>query len=158
MSAQSNFRRSGAARDYHEATKLSYINLRTKPPLYKSFRGIPVVPLPTDFPPPDMPALEAVGHAGAIHDSAPPVSVSSVAQLLYYSAGLIRKAFLRSAGEVHYRAAASAGALYPIDLYLVCGDMDGLEAGVYHFSASGLLPGTAPAGRLPRRARADCGE
>ena len=136
MSAQDNFRRAGAANDYHEATKLSYINLRTKPPLYKSYRDVPVMPLPQDFPSPDMPALEAVASGSTVPDAASPVSVSSVAQLLYYSAGLIRKAFLRSAGEVHYRAAASAGALYPIDLYVVCGDMDGLEAGVYHFSAS----------------------
>ena len=136
MSGQDNFLGAGAARDYHEATKLSYINLRTKPPLYKSYQDVPVVPLPQDFPSPDMPALEAVASGSAVPDAPPPVTISSVAQLLYYSAGLIRKAFLRSAGEVHYRAAASAGALYPIDLYVVCGDMDGLEAGVYHFSAS----------------------
>ena len=141
MSAQGNFLGSGAARDYHEATKLSYINLRTKPSLYKSYRDIPVVPLPPDFPSPDMPALEAVASSSAFPDAPPPVNVSSVAQFLYYSAGLIRKAFLRSAGEVHYRAAASAGALYPIDLYVVCGDMEGLEAGVYHFSASDFALG-----------------
>ena len=135
MSAQGNFPRYGAARDYHEATKLSYINLRTKPPLYKSYRDIPVVPLSPEFPSPDMPALEAVGNSRAVPDTPSPVNISAVAQLLYSSAGLIRKAFLRSAGEVHYRAAASAGALYPIDLYLVCGDLEGLEAGVYHFSA-----------------------
>ena len=136
MSAQDNSRRSGAARDYHEATKLSYINLRTKPPLYKSYRDLTVAPLPQDFQSPDTPALEALGNIRAVPDAPPPVTIPSVAQLLYYSAGLIRKAFLRSAGEVHYRAAASAGALYPIDLYIVCGDIEGLEAGVYHFSAA----------------------
>ena len=141
MSTQGQFFRSRAARDYHEATKLSYINLRTKPPLYKTYRDVPVLPLPPDFPSPDMPALEAMASAGTVPDLSPPPNVSSVAQLLYYSAGLIRKAFLRSAGEVHYRAAASAGALYPIDLYLVCSDMEGLEAGVYHFSASDLSLG-----------------
>ena len=35
-----------AARAYHEATKLSYINLNNKPPLYKSYSGLPVIPLP----------------------------------------------------------------------------------------------------------------
>ena len=123
-----------AALDYHEATKLSYINLRTKPPLYKSYRGIPTVPLPAQFPAPSMSVLEALSGAATAIGGAAPVSLDALAQLLYYSAGLIRKAFLRSAGEVHYRAAASAGALYPIDLYAVCGGLDGLEAGVYHFS------------------------
>ena len=36
-------------------------------------------------------------------------------------------------GEIFFRAAACTGALYHIDLYLVCGDLPGLEAGVYHF-------------------------
>jgi SagB-type dehydrogenase family enzyme len=32
-----------------------------------------------------------------------------------------------------FRAAACTGALYEIELYLVCGDLSDLEAGVYHF-------------------------
>ena len=33
-----------------------------------------------------------------------------------------------------FRAAACTGALYHIELYLVCGDLPGLEAGVYHYA------------------------
>ncbi len=33
-----------------------------------------------------------------------------------------------------FRAAACTGALYHVDLYVVCGDCEGLDAGVYHFS------------------------
>ena len=62
------------------------------------------------------------------------MGLEAAAALLHYSAGLIRRSRLRSAGEVHYRAAASAGALYPIELYLVCGELPGLPAGVYHFA------------------------
>jgi SagB-type dehydrogenase family enzyme len=35
-----------------------------------------------------------------------------------------------------FRAAACTGALYHIELYLVCGDLPGLNAGVYHFDPS----------------------
>ena len=66
------------------------------------------------------------------------VDLPGLAELLYLSAGLIRKAQLPVAGEVHYRAAASAGALYPVEVYVVCGDITGLEAGVYHFSPAGF--------------------
>ena len=122
----------GAARSFHDATKLSYISLATKPPLYKEYPGLPSVALPPDLPSPDLPALAAVG--GRAAPGGGPPGLAEVGQLLHYSAGLIRRSRLRSAGEVHYRAAASAGALYPIELYLVCGGLPGLDAGVYHYA------------------------
>ena len=129
----------GAAQTYHNATKLEYINLRNKPPLFKTYSQLPVIPLPTIFPSVDTPTLQAL--AGPISFPADRVSatsskfdISTVSRLLFHTAGLVRQAMLPSAGLVQYRAAASAGALYPIDVYLVCQDIPGLEAGVYHFA------------------------
>ena len=120
-----------AARSFHDATKLSYISLATKPPLYKSYPGLSAVELPAEVPSPEAPTLPAV--AGTMSQAAGPMGLTTIAQVLHYSAGLIRRSTLRTAGEVHYRAAASAGALYPIELYVVCGDLPDLAAGVYHY-------------------------
>jgi SagB-type dehydrogenase family enzyme len=131
-----------AARAYHEATKLTYINLANKPPLYKTYSALPQIPLPSGFPSPDEPTLQAVSSTFGLAaksnvdqpSEAGSLDIMALSQLLFFSAGLVRKASLEAVGEVHYRAAASAGALYPIDVYLVCQDISGLEAGVYHFS------------------------
>ena len=120
------------ALDFHEATKLAYINLASKPPLYKSYPDSPAIPLPTNFPLPQLSTLRAI--AGEPESIEGTINLETVASLLYHSAGVIRKAIHPTAGEVHYRAAASAGALYPVETYLVCQDLPGLGAGVYHFS------------------------
>src|SRR5207302_8753385 len=61
------------------------------------------------------------------------VDIGVLSELLFFSAGLTRK--MRFGKEVHYmRAASATGALYPIELYVICGRIPGLEAGVYHFN------------------------
>ena len=121
-----------AAQAYHESTKLSYINLRNKPPIYKSYDGLQVFPLPTNFSMSKTSTLDAV--AGVNPGDATTFDLGLLARCLFFSVGLVRKGVFPKAGEVRFRAAASAGGLYPIETYLVCKDIPGLEAGVYHFS------------------------
>jgi SagB-type dehydrogenase family enzyme len=57
------------------------------------------------------------------------LSLADVAQLLWSAQGVTS----RDGG----RAAPSAGALYPLELYLVAGDVDSLPAGLYHYQPRG---------------------
>jgi len=64
-----------------------------------------------------------------------PLSIEEVGQILWAAQGV-------TDGR-GYRTAPSAGALYPLELYLVCGQVDGLEPGIYrydpHTHALGLV-------------------
>jgi SagB-type dehydrogenase family enzyme len=147
-----------AAWAYHNGTKHSYQSVRTsthhldfsnQPLPFKIYTTLPPIPLPSDFAPLTMPALAAIAAPPS-----PPVRIpqsgtdsfgeagpgervpdlQTVAQILHLAAGITRR---RKADgwEYHFRAAACTGALYHIELYLVCGDLPGLSAGVYHFGA-----------------------
>src|SRR5260370_5536103 len=52
---------------------------------------------------------------------------------LFFSAGITKHRKYRG-GEIYFRAAACTGALYEIELYVVAGELEGLDAGVYHFN------------------------
>ncbi len=128
------------AREYHDQTRHSYASVRqsghsldwdTKPFLYKVYPDLPVTSLPREFPPPAQDALESVA---AFSDRGGPLTLETLASLLFFSAGLTKKKTYPGGAEMHFRAAASTGALYQTEVYVVAGDLPGLSAGVYHFS------------------------
>ena len=119
---------------YHESTKLFYLDLQRKPPAYKRYRALLPLPLPTEVSPLAVPTLEAVAATVQVASSAQGFDLTTLAGVLFYSVGRIRMRTFVGAGEITFRAAASAGGLYPIEAYVVCGDLPGLAAGVYHFS------------------------
>jgi SagB-type dehydrogenase family enzyme len=131
----------GDAHAYHQATKHSRTSVRSdhhtldwanKPFLFKVYPDAPSVPLPREVPPPALPVLEAVAR-GAGSTGRGPVDVLALAQLLFFSAGLTKRK-VHAGGETHhFRAAASTGALYQTEVYVVAGAVAGLEPGVYHF-------------------------
>ena len=105
------------------------------PLLLKVYEDLEPILLPVDPPLPGGPALSAI--ATNIDPSAEgrTPDISMMTRILHFSAGITKT--LRSAwGDMPFRAAACTGALYHIELYLVCGDLLGLEAGVYHFDPS----------------------
>jgi SagB-type dehydrogenase family enzyme len=130
-----------AAWTYHDATKHSYTSIRTNPhfmdwsnqPLpFKIYPTLEPMRLPGEVRQTGVAALSAIAASVPAQTNAAP-DLEAVAQLLYLSAGITRKRRY-SGGEIYFRAAACTGALYEVELYLVCGELANLEAGVYHFA------------------------
>ena len=57
-----------------------------------------------------------------------------LARLLFFSNGVSRTSRSAFGDTSYFRTAMSAGNLHPVELYVVCGDLDDVAAGVYHFA------------------------
>jgi len=134
-------RNSEAAWAYHEATKHSYASVRANPHFldwanqprpFKIYPALKVLGLPGEVRPTGVAALSAIAQSIPGGKNAAP-DLEAIAQLLYLSAGHTRHRKYPG-GEIYFRAAACTGALYEVELYLVCGDLANLEAGLYHFA------------------------
>jgi len=130
------------ARAYHDATKHSWQSVRSgghfldweiKPFPFKVYPDAPTVPLPREVAAPAMPALEALAR-GSGEPGDGPLDLDRLAALLFFTAGVTKKKAYPGGEAVHFRAAASTGALYEVEVYVVAGEVAGLEPGVYHFS------------------------
>jgi len=62
--------------------------------------------------------------------SSEPMTLEQVGQLLWAAQGITRPGGLKSGG---YRSAPSAGALYPLEVYVLAGKVEGLASGFYHY-------------------------
>ncbi len=145
---------------YHDGTKHPYGRLMDpqhhfdpsrQPLLFKIYKDLPPISLPLDSSP-SVPALEAIAGETPTAGGEPMLDLPTVARLLYFSAGITKYLeYPPPWGRIPFRAAACTGALYHIELYLVCGDVpdpstllpsgvagQGLEAGVYHFDPQAL--------------------
>jgi len=134
-----------AARLFHETTKHSYTSVRSsphrlvwnlKPSPYKIYPDAAAIALPRDLRLSGMPTLEAIAREVPA-DSSTPIGLAELTRVLFCASGLTRRARVDEK-EYHFRAAPSAGALYPIETYVVVAEVEALEAGLYHFSPADL--------------------
>ena len=137
-----NNRELDAAWAYHNGTKHSYPGIRANPhyldwdnqPLpFKIYPELEPIALSQEIASSTMPALAAISAFAPSALGAAKITLESLAAMLFLSGGVTRRRSYPG-GEILFRAAACTGALYHIDLYLVCGELENLAAGVYHFS------------------------
>jgi SagB-type dehydrogenase family enzyme len=127
---------------YHNNTKHSYQSIRAnlhsldwenRPLPFKIYADLEPIPLPENLSSSAMAALAAISSVATDSGTCADLSRQSLAEILFLTAGVTKRRTYPG-GEMLFRAAACTGALYHIDLYVVCGDLTELEAGVYQFS------------------------
>src|SRR5271169_850078 len=134
---------------YHDATKHSYWSIRNNPHFldwanrpqpFKIYPKIEPLLLPRDVAQTGVAALSAISQPrpSSRADSVP--DLQALSRILFFSAG-ITKQRAYPGGELYFRAAACTGALYEIELYVVTGNLPGLDAGVYHFNPADVSLG-----------------
>ena len=128
------------ALDYHASTKHSWERIRANPhsldfanmPLpFKIYTDLARQPLSTDLPDSAVPALAALAEPGAHAGGDRVPGRNELAHLL--SAVGITKRRRYPGGEMLFRGAPCTGALYHIEVYVICTDLKDLPAGVYQF-------------------------
>ncbi len=125
---------------YHQWSKPTYSGLLLKslhagvqPSPYKEFPGVPKVALPA-FPEPGGPPLERVMQSRrSVREYAErQVTLAELSRLLHYSTGITD----RRDPTLAFRSVPSSGALFPIEVYPVVFDVEGLAPGVYHYGVA----------------------
>jgi hypothetical protein len=121
---------------YHNGTKHSYMSVRVhphfldwenKPLLFKIYPTLEVMRLPKDFRQTGVAALSAIANPGIQTQGEKIPSLEDLAQFIFFCAGVTKSKKIPG-GETFFRAAACTGALYEIELYIVCQDLPGLAS------------------------------
>ena len=130
-----------AAWRYHDATKHSpesvhvgrhALDWSNQPRPYKLYKDLKALPLTRDLPWSKSPAISSISGLEDLAGRGGIPGLGALASILHYSAGITK--WLRTpVGRKPFRAASCTGALYHVELYIVCGELHGLEAGVYHY-------------------------
>jgi hypothetical protein len=115
-------RRSGHALDWE-----------TKPLPFKVYPALAQIRLPTDLPAVAIDTFAALA-PGPLAARPAPLDLERLAGLLFFSAGVMRVKTYPGGAQVHFRAAASTGALYQTEVYVVAGAVDGPARLVNHFA------------------------
>ncbi|HUG14005.1 MAG TPA: SagB/ThcOx family dehydrogenase [Thermomicrobiales bacterium] len=151
-------RDTSAAIAFHNATKYSLINqgqedanilMGTPPHLenaiwqedwsiepspFKHYTTAETIALPREFAPFTLSILDAIADTGDLAGGGTP-DLDALARICLLSNGILKTGGHGTGRVIEYRAAGGTGARYHLELYIVCGDLPGLDAGVYHYDA-----------------------
>lgn len=129
-----------AAWSYHRGTNHSYQSIHSgshrlefdnQPTPFKIYPQVEGQSITRELTPSGVSTWQALT-APAVNREVIPTA-EDLAALLFYSGGVTKVGTVGDGVKMYFRAAACTGALYHIEIYLICGPMEGVDAGVYHF-------------------------
>jgi SagB-type dehydrogenase family enzyme len=130
-------------REYHESTKHRVESLRgphlldwaNMPDPFRHYEGVPVLDLPADPPPPDVPVLAALG--GSCGSRSAGDGRAFLSQLLFYSAAISASKRVASTGYRYaLRVNPSSGNLHPTEFHFRTRGLKDWPDGLYHYRPS----------------------
>jgi SagB-type dehydrogenase family enzyme len=127
---------SSIGQSFHQKTKHTLLNVlrsvlkwESQPPLYKKYPKAKKIKLPK-LGYEGLSLEEALRTRRSIRDyTDKPLLLNALSQLLFSAQGVTDRD-----GDLMLRTAPSAGALYPIEIYVVVNNVAGLEKGIYHYT------------------------
>jgi len=134
-------RRAGIGDVYHQETKYQRdamprggLDWARQPSPFKEFpASLRRIFLPSPEQKGGKPIWEAIAQRRSQREFSPhPISFAQLSQLLWATQGITARAW-----GYDFRAAPSAGALYPIETYVAVNRVDKLAPGLYHFDIKG---------------------
>lgn len=126
---------------YHNATKHSWRSIRenahfldwqNQPRAFKIYAALERIALP-EVRRSGSAALRAIAAPAVEAKPEALLDLPALASLLHFTGGITRRRRYPG-GEILFRAASCTGALYEFEIYVVCSDLPGLPAGLYHYS------------------------
>jgi SagB-type dehydrogenase family enzyme len=106
-----------------------YLDWSNKPDTYKKYPSAKIIPLSRNFPTNSLPVVEVLKKRKSVRSFSPkPLSMDDLSFLLWASTGI-----QRTERGYEFRTAPSAGALYPIETYLIANNVKNLEKALCHY-------------------------
>ena len=107
----------------------------SRPVPYKSYKDGTQIKLVVDSSPGKVSALDAISASPQEPQTELIPDSTLLSKILFFAGGITKTIrFAPPLGDFEFRAASCTGALYHIEKYVVCSDIPGLAAGVYHFN------------------------